>query len=78
MKIIALWLGVILSLFQVPGVMALDPTEEAITSFDSVIEINQDTSLSISEKIEYFSSAIFPRNTDGKDWSTLTQSPIFS
>jgi len=55
MKIIALWLGVILSLFQVPGVMALDPTEEAITSFDSVIEINQDTSLSISEKIEYFS-----------------------
>ena len=34
--------------------MAQEPTEEAITRFDSVMDINQDTSLSISEKIEYF------------------------
>ena len=55
MKKIVICLALILSLVQIPGVMAQEPTGEAITSFDSVIEINQDTSLSITEKIEYFS-----------------------
>ncbi|HCQ31390.1 TPA: hypothetical protein DIU27_03345 [Candidatus Collierbacteria bacterium] len=54
MKKLAVWLAVVLSIFQVPGVLAQEPTEEVITRFDSVIEINKDTSLTISEKIEYF------------------------
>lgn len=52
-RFILLWAILFSPLFS-PPIFAQEPTEETITRFDSVIKINQDTSISVTESIEYF------------------------